>query len=361
MALDVAALVAPLDDASPSGPDLGYDDGRVAIEAAFERSISVDTAAEDDATDWRQVIARILAQAEQTRDLWLPVYLMRAAAASRQFDLVVDGAELLAGLVEERWPDVHPQLDEYGFIGRKTPCESLTRLGDFLGPLARVPLIEHPRLGRFSGEDLIRFADQGAGADGYGMFRRVIDDMAPEELEATLDRVDALATALRRTDGVMTANAEGDTATNFKPTYDLLGAIRAALAAHVPGAQPAASPAGTEPVADQAGTPVAALAGAAPAGEGFTGAIRNRQDVIRAIDAIGAYYAAVEPGSPVPLALARARDWIGLDFMAVLQDIAPNAIGEASVVLRPKRAEEAPAAGGGWDEQPAAASDDSGW
>ena len=37
------------------------------------------------------------------------------------------GPELVARLLEDRWADVHPQLDEVGFIGRKTPCESSTR------------------------------------------------------------------------------------------------------------------------------------------------------------------------------------------------------------------------------------------
>jgi type VI secretion system protein ImpA len=365
MALDIAALVAPLSDDAPSGPDLSYDDERVEIESAFEQSVSVENV-EDDTTDWRGVIDRITAQAERTRDMWLPVYLMRAAAASKRFELVVDGAELLAGLVEQRWGDVHPQLDEYGFIGRKTPCESLTRTREFIGPIARVPLIEHPRLGRFTGEDLIRFREQGASADGYGMFRKVVEDMPAQELQAILARFDSLATALRRLDGVMTANAEGDTATNFKPTYDALDAIRTALVSHVPGAEAAAVADLDEGwPADTGGsdTGFAGGGGVALSGPGFSGVIRTRDEAIRALDAICAYFAAFEPGSPVPLALTRAREWIGLDFMSVLQDIAPSSLGEAGVILRSRTAAAAPAAPAAADWSPPAAPvvDDSGW
>lgn len=371
MALDIAALVAPLSDDAPSGPDLSYDDERVSIESAFERTISVDSDGGEDSTDWRTVIAQITAQAERTRDMWLPVYLMRAAAASKRFDLVVDGAELLAGLVEERWGDVHPQLDEYGFIGRKTPCESLTRNGEFLAPLGRVPLIEHPRLGRFTGEDLNRYRELGASAEGYGMFRKAIEDIPAEELQGTLAKFDSLITALRRLDGVMTANAEGDTATNFQPTYALLDSIRTSLVAHVPGAEP-------EPVAavdaDDGWPAESGAAGSlgggsvVAAGPGFSGTIRNRDEAIRALDAICAYFATYEPGSPVPLALTRAREWIGLDFMSVLQDIAPNSLGEAGVILRSRLAgagEPVGAAGtaaaSDWSAAPAPVVDDSGW
>ena len=367
MALDIAALVSPLSDEAPSGPDLSYDNERIEIESAFERSVSVDNNDDDETTDWRGVIAQITSQAERTRDMWLPVYLMRAAAASKRFDLVVEGAQLLAGLVEERWGDVHPQLDEYGFIGRKTPCESLTRTAEFTGPLSRVPLIEHPRLGRFTGEDLIRFRDQGASAPNYGMFRKVVEDMPPEDLQAVLASFDSLITAVRRLDGVMTANAEGDTATNFRPTYDVLDSIRAALISHVPGAV-------QETLADgsaQDGWPAelggadAGFGGAVPAsGPGFSGTIRSRDEAIRALDAICAYFASFEPGSPVPLALTRAREWIGLDFMSVLQDIAPNSLGEAGTILRSRisnAGEASKSSDSDWNTAPAPAVEDSGW
>lgn len=368
MALDIAALVSPLSDEAPSGPDLSYDNERVEIESAFERSVSVDSSGDEDTTDWRAVINQITSQAARTRDMWLPVYLMRAAAASKRFDIIVDGAQLLAGLVEERWVDVHPQLDEYGFIGRKTPCESLTRTSEFLGPLRRVPLIEHPRLGRFTGDDLIRFRDQGASAENYGMFRKVIEDMPSDDLQAVLTNFDTLVTAVRRLDGVMTQNAEGDTATNFRPTYDALDSIRAALVAHVPGAVP--EPAATG-ISEDGWPPVETGSGdmgfagtSSVSGPGFSGTIRSRDEAIRALDAVCAYFAAFEPGSPVPLALTRAREWIGLDFMSVLQDIAPNSLGEAGTILRSRIGGATEAAGSGqsdWDAPAAPVVEDSGW
>jgi len=348
MQLDIAALVAPLSDEAPSGPDLTYDDERIEIESAFERSISVDGAAGEEA-DWRKVIGQITAQAERTRDIWLPVYLMRAAASSKQFELLVSAAELLAALLEERWDDVHPQLDEYGFIGRKTPCESLTRIGDFLGPLAQVPLFEHARFGRFGGADIERFAEKGGKADGYGQFRAVLDASDQDAIDSVVAQFDALRAAIKRVDAVLTNNADGDTATNFQPTYEALGRIRTALGKVLPGQQAeaaagadAGAAADDEGQAAGGGESFAAMAG----GPAFSGSIRNRGDVARAIDAICAYYAACEPASPVPLVLQRARDWINLDFLAVLEDIAPGALSEAGMVLRSQRAGGDGAGGG---------------
>ena len=335
MALDIAALIAPLSEEAPSGPDLSYDDLRVEIESVFERPVSDDGVEAD--TDWRKVIDQIIAQGAQTRDIWLPVYLIRAATFGRRFDLLVEAAEWLAALLEERWADLHPELSEYGFIGRKAPCESLTRISDFLGPLGRVPLIEHARFGRFTCDDIERFADQGASAEGYGPFRATLEATDPEEITAMVARFDALRTAVRRVDGVLTVNAEGDTATNFKPTYERLDRYRTALTAVLPGQAESTDAGGNEDAVVGEGDAVAAFAGTASSGPAFSGSIRNRDDVLRALDAICAYYNAMEPGSPVPLLLRRAREWTGLDFMTVLEDLAPGGMEEAARVLQSRR------------------------
>ncbi|HQS68972.1 MAG: hypothetical protein B7Y36_08000 [Novosphingobium sp. 28-62-57] len=357
MALDIAALTAPLSEEAPSGPDLSYDDLRMEIEGAFDRPISAEDGESD--VDWRKVIDQILTQAEQTRDIWLPVYLIRAATFGRRFELLADASELLASLLEERWADVHPQLDEYGFIGRKAPCESLTRISDFLGPLSRVPLIEHPRFGRFSAEDIERFAEKGPSEDGYGPFRATIEAGDPEQFAALLARFDSIRQAFRRIDGVLTVNAEGDTATNFKPTHEKLDRYRNALAAVLPG-QMVDEPAGEEGDDGDASSSYAGSAGYDGGANtaAFSGSIRNRDDVVRALDAICNYYKAMEPGSPVPFLLQRAREWTSLDFMTVLQDLAPGGLDEAALVLRSRRPGQEPAAqtesaGDGWGETPA--------
>ena len=355
MAIDIDSLVAPVSDDAPSGPDLSYESERQQIEIAFERSVSDDNAAEEDTSAWRDTIGLILDQGKLTRDMWLPVYLMRAAAQSGNFEMLADGAEWLARLLEERWDDVHPQLDEYGFIGRKTPCESLTRIADFLAPFGRMALIEHQRLGRYSANDFERFHKEGASADNYGMFRALLDASSEEDLRAVHDRIEAIEGAIRRVDAVMTANAEGDTATNFAPTYELLGRVRKAVASFVPGMEAVAE---THDAGDVGGSPVS-YASSGPAGPGFSGGINSRDDVIRALDAIVDYYARQEPASPVPFALRRARQWISLDFMAVLEDIAPGSLDEAGRVLKSGRESS-----GGWaseDSSSSSSSDDSGW
>ncbi len=329
MALDIASLIAPLSEDAPSGPDLGFDIERQEIESAFERSISL-SEGEADEIDWRATINLIVAQAQKTRDLWLAVYLMRAAAQSGNFELVVDGADFMAGLLEERWADFHPQLEEYEFIGRKAPVESLTKLADFINPMNRLVLIEHPRLGRYTGADFLAFAKKGANAPNFGMFRALIESSDTSDLEAVVGQFDRLRKAIERVDAVMTEHAEGDTSTNFDPTYEQIDALRKAVAAQIPGFEQAAAEEGDSWASDSS---TAGRPSGDESDRGFSGGIGSRDDVMRALDAICVYYSRYEPTSPVPLALQRAREWISLDFMAVLEDIAPGSLDEAKRVL----------------------------
>lgn len=329
MAIDIDALIAPVTSDSPAGPDLSYEAARQDIESAFEKSISDDSAARSE-VDWHQTTNKILGEAEKTRDLWLAVYLMRAGAKAGLLETVEDGAALLAGLFEARWEAVHPQLEDFGFQGRKGPCESLTRIAEFLNPLRNVILLKHHRLGQYSGADFDRFRVGGASEDGYGMFRALLEETSDDDLSAIVTRLTNIGDAIRRADAVLTANADGDTGTNFQPTYDTLSQMARSVSSFLRLQAAAESPTSDETVGveDSGGNADSATTGAR-----FGGAISSREDVLRAIDAIGEYYARKEPASPVPFALRRARDWVSLDFLSVLEDIAPNSLDEARRVL----------------------------
>lgn len=324
--MDIDALVAPLSETegAKAGPDLSYDDARIEIEAPFQLDGGGETV---DERAWRDSIRGITAQASETRDLWLATYLARAGAKVGELRLVADGTLMLARLLEELWNEVHPTLEEADFVGRKTPCDSLTKIREFLGPLRRVTLWEH-RLGKFTGDDLERFATEGEAAEGYGQFRAAIGSTDPGELrEAFGDAVvklDAIKDALKRTDAVLVANAGSDTGTNFAPTYEALDAIRAAVLPYA-GLEP-------EPVAEvSAGDGIGAAVAAS--GPSLSGKVNTREDVTRALDAIIDYYRAREPGSPVPTLLKRARHWVSMDFLQLIGEMLPDSVDSARKLL----------------------------
>lgn len=320
--MDVEALLQPVSDDAPGGEDLYGDPQRTEIELAFEPD------AEE--VDWRRIVSLIEDQAGRTKDVWLGIYLARAGVKMGRLDTALAGTEFLAGMFERYWDTMHPALDDLGFQGRKGPCESLTRIGEFIGPLRRTTLITHPRLGSYTGEDLQRFDEEGDAADGFGMFRAAVAETDEADIQAALASLDAMRAAVKRADAVLVAQADGDTGTDFTPTYDAIDAIRRALAPY----------AGSD--ADEASELAEGEvdAGGAGGGQRIAGRVESRDDVIRAIDAIADYYQRREPASPIPVALRRIRGWVTMDFMAILKDISPDGMSQAETVLLARKEEE---------------------
>ena len=59
------------------------------------------------------------------------------------------------------------------------------------------------------------------------------------------------------------------------------------------------------------------------------GAIKSRQDALRALDSISLFFRQTEPSSPIPLFLERAKRLIGKDFLEILADVAPDGVATA--------------------------------
>jgi type VI secretion system protein ImpA len=86
---------------------------------------------------------------------------------------------------------------------------------------------------------------------------------------------------------------------------------------------------------DEAATPTASAPAAAAVKVAALGidSVRNRADVITAMDAIIRYYAETEPSSPVPMMIKRIRNWVSKDFLDVMKDIAPDRVEELTRLL----------------------------
>jgi len=320
MALTLEKLLAPVDEENPVGQDLSYSNERQQIEQAFEGE-----AGEDDERDWREVMRLIEEQAEQTKDIWLPVYVCRAGAQAGSLETVAMGAQALAGLFEQYWDTVHPQLEELGLMGRKAPCDSLATRGGFLMPLERTVLVAHPRLGAFTGEDIQRFAREREGADNYGMFRALLEDRGDDVLQEAIGQIDQIEDGLRRADQVFTSAAAGEPSPNYAPTYATLQALRQSLGQFL--STPMEAP------ADEASGDEGGGGGGGSAGPRISGRVENRDDVIRSLDLIADYYRRAEPSHPMLPLLDRVREWVSMDFMGLMKQIAPDAMNQVRDLL----------------------------
>jgi type VI secretion system protein ImpA len=89
----------------------------------------------------------------------------------------------------------------------------------------------------------------------------------------------------------------------------------------------------TQRMARVGGTPEVAGAGTVSGDGGrIGGAIRGRDDVNRALDAICAYLERAEPANPAPLLLRRAQRLLEKNFVELIADLAPESVGQVKLI-----------------------------
>lgn len=331
MQIDVDALLAPVSEDAPAGIDLSEDNDRLALDDVFESVQRPDFDGEE--PNWRAVTDEIIGMLGRSKDLWLAVYLCRAGAKLGDLEQVAGGARVLAGLLEG-WDMVFPSLEDVGAQGRKSRCSELAQRRSFLTALEAVPLVSDSRHGAFTVMDLEQFAGEGE-VSNVG-FARLMQADGKEKLAESLAHLETIADAVRRCDTAFNQNADSSAdRPDFGPLFQSLRRMQKPVVAFV-GVE--GGPADDPDFGVSSGEP-ASLAGA-DAAAGAIGAIRSREDVVRALQAICAYYARHEPASPVPLALKRAQTWVTLDFLTLLRDIAPDSLNDVRRVLMPSERRE---------------------
>src|SRR5687767_5762681 len=274
----------------------------------------------DPQPQWSEIRNRAAETLARSKDLRLLAYLGTALLRTDGLAAFSETLTIAADWLETYWSGVYPLVDEDAILRRNA-------LNCFADPMAvvdavrRVALVRSRQHGTFSLRDLEIAAGQAQPADGETPAEEAHIDAAfgevpVEDLQSLQQRVEGGLGAISRIDAVMAAAAGADAV----PTFDQLAAqlvkadraLRGQIALRVP-----------EAAAD--GDPDAAGAGQAMA----VGAIRSRQDAIRALDAVAMFFRNNEPSSPVPLFVDRAKRLVSKDFLEVLADIAPEGLPQA--------------------------------
>lgn len=340
-AIDVDALLQPVDAAAPCGPNLEYDPLFVALEHAVLGKPEVqygDTVTAAVPPDWKAVRRMAAELIGRSRDLRLAVHLLRADLALAGIDGMADGVRLVERLLDERWDSVHPQLDADDDMDPMLRINSLAIFTDpatILNDVKHAVLIDLPGLGPLSLRTLDIASGELAPPDGEEKVALASIDLAladtdeaglaaaVERLARTLDSVVNIEALLVRKVGSSQAlNLDGLTRP-LRRARDFL-AQRLAARGGAPGAP-------ASPAASGAGAPAGASAQAAVAG----GEIASRADVVRMLDKLTRYYAQHEPSSPVPLLLERAKRLVPKNFFEIMEDLAPEGIAQLLVIKGP--------------------------
>lgn len=368
--IDLALWLDPLDGENPSGEDLRNDPRFHALERLAEPQVKVvhddrnkPTSQMSIPADWTAILGKAEELRSHGRDLRLLVIVTRALANEQGLAGLAEGLTLIARTFEAHWETMHPALRN-GAPPREAALRRINALLDLqngqeglLANLRQMTFFTPRGIGPITGRDL----EQGAldervmlqeAASGLNGAERAALASAHEQLlarvrsgcaaqadqagaemtaliadaRAAIDALDAVETALNtRLEGGGAAVPE------LKRFLErALGTLErgsAVPAATNGAAKPDHAPAAPEvPLRNGNGAEApAAFAGAATA---LPDRISSRDDVVKCLDLVVAFYDRTEPSSPIPHLARRIRRMVHMDFVELMEDLAPSGLKE---------------------------------
>jgi len=366
--IDLALWLSPLDGENPSGEDLRNDARFHEIERLLEPQVKVSYDDRNRPTeqvtvpaDWAAVIAKAEELRPLGRDLRLQVVVTRALANEEGFAGLAQGLTLIARTIDQHWDTVHPSLRRNA-PPRDAALRRINALADLqngqdgvLADLRRKVFFTPRAIGPISGRDLEQGAlddrtmlqeaasglnakEQAALVEAHGLvILRVrtgcaaYADQSAGDMSALTDAArDALA-ALDMLDASLNAKLES-TGQNVPILKRFLERALATLL-RAQAAQPADVPqagAETQPAAAPLsnGHAPGAVMAAGLSMVGLPDKINSRDEVVKCLDLVVAFYDRTEPSSPIPHLARRVRKMVHMDFVELMEDLAPSGLKE---------------------------------
>lgn len=345
---DVDAMLQELSPEEPCGPNLEYDPSFLELEQVAKGKPEVQyggTVTPAVPPDWKAVRSITQDLIKRSRDLRIAVPMARSLLNMQGIGGFAAGLLLIEKLIETRWETVHPQLDPDDGndpMSRINTIAALCESSTVLRDVKESVLVASRAHGRFSLRDIdIATGELEAPAGEEKPSLAVIDaatmDIELNDLQAVCQALNNAFESSQRIERVLTEKVGVGQALDLSALSKLLKRARDFM-------QERLSRRGGAETAD-AGDAAGAAADA-PAGD--TGAqaaqprprsdeIASREDVVRVLEKICAYYAKYEPSSPVPLLLERAQRLAMKSFVEILQDIAPDSLTQVYQISGAKK------------------------
>ena len=370
--IDLALWLNPLDGANPSGEDLRNDPGFHELERLTETQKKVEyegnTKSEVDVPiDWDSVLAKAEELRSHGRDLRLLVIVTRALTHESGLAGLGQGLTLIAQTFDQHWDTMHPALRS-GATTREAALRRINALIDLqnsqdglLRDLRGMVFFAPRTIGPIKGSDLeqgsldehvllqeakagLNTAEKAALVSAHNQLVNRIRtgckaqiDQAGEAMTSLLTDARAAIAAFDAVEKALNARTEGSGSTvpELKKFLQRLlttlernssagamanGAAKAAPQPEQPASTPARNGHGAETMAS--------VASAVEASAGLPDRINSRDEVVKCLDLVVAFYDRTEPSSPIPHLARRVRRMVHMDFVELMEDLAPSGLKE---------------------------------
>lgn len=343
--MNIDVWLAPVSESNPCGPNLEYDAEFQQLEDAARAQPDQEFGAGDGGSiqkiegsgpAWSDV--RRLAESLLTRskDLRVAVLLTRALLHTEGFAGLYQGTLLIKGLVDRYWDHLHPELDA---DDNNDPTMRVNALAPMaasdavLADLRAAWIIRSRQHGTLTVRDID--VAQGRIAARAGSAGITEPQLAAIIASAVAENPTLASQARETFEAVKAINAQlselvGAAASiDFKPLVSALFPLLQLLESAAP-----AAPSGSD--TGMAEPPDTSAPAGATAVAGRPGEIRSRDDVVTSLNKICDYLSRTEPNSPVPIVLRRAQRMMTMNFLELINDMAPDGLPQAEKVVGEK-------------------------
>jgi type VI secretion system protein ImpA len=327
-------LLKPVSAAQPCGPDLSDDPRFDELQTILRGTPEVEIGAVQKPAqppDWRELKQKGEEFLGVSKDLRVAVMWCGSALKLDGLPGFRDGLQLIRGLLEQYWAALHPLLDPEDkdptqrlniLSALTTPRGSASGWLMFLDYLYAAPVCARRGATPITFEPLL--TAQGSGAAGgapadsaeFAQAVAGIRAAGAEQVAAHRQTLAESIEALRAIDGFLTTTLGSGGTINFEELQKTLEAMSKVLASFQADGGAAGAPG-----QDMEQTGADAGSTAATPSMTIRGQIRSREDVLRQLENICAYYRQVEPSSPVPVLLKRAQKLVNMNFVQVVQEL----------------------------------------
>lgn len=302
----------------------------------FRRDDGATIAVEAAETQWSRVLEQAQALLVRSKDLRVAILLTRALLHVEGFPGISIGLALIRRLLQDYWDGLHPRLEpeDQDPTMRLNALAALNAIDSVLGDVRASFILDSRQHGRLRVRD-IELA-QGRLEPLQGEAK-----LAQSELEGLLDAARHLSPELAGQAAAALADLDalvswlGDQVGSLSlPDLAGLKAMLQLVAAALepsPGSQPLGQ------VVDSAAAIPSSLAISRDSPEtDILGAIHCREDVVKWLAILCEYLERNEPTNPVQIVLRRAQRMMNMNFLELMQDMAPDGLDQAEKVVGEK-------------------------
>lgn len=329
--MDVPLLLTAVSATSPCGEDMEYDAQFLQLERDAkgqpERSMG-DSILPAEPPEWRSIQQQSLDLLQRSKDLRITHFLLQSTLALQGVAGLAEVLTLIDALLRQYWAELHPRLDADDDNDPTVRINALTGLTCETNiRLLRESILTRSRTfgpvtlrAALNASGLQSFADEQLGNQ---QLNAAFLDSDPEQLQATRDALSAARAACEAIEQQVNdqvGSAQGvDLSALKQPLKQALQLLNQAVPGTDSSNDPEAVSEDNAPSVDYA---------AAPAAPRPSGDIATRDDVLRSLDKILAYYTRHEPSSPLPVLLNRAKNLVHADFAAIVRNLIPDGMSQ---------------------------------